>query len=314
MHQLGFFIFPDFQLLDLAGPSGVFEAVARASEHPAYNMMVISPQGGPIRSSGGVMVDSIPAATVNSLDTLIACGGALEPMCQPPSIQSFSELAARSKRLASVCTGAFLLAEAGLLDGHRVTTHWHAAPRLQQAYPAIKVEPDRIYIEDQQIWSSAGITAGIDLALAMVERDHGSEVSHQVARELVVYHRRSGGQSQFSPLSELEPRSDRIRELLSFIQAHLAEPLPVERLAEQMHLSVRQFSRFFRQQTGESPARAVERLRAEAAHVYITEQQTPIAQIAQFVGFSDAESMRRAFVRIYGLSPQAIRRAEASKT
>lgn len=261
-----------------------------------------------MRGSGGVPVATSPARQAR-VDTLVVVGGDTGPMLEAGEVQAVAELAARTPRMASVCSGAFLLAEAGLLDGKRATTHWRAAPKLQRRYPDVKVEADRIFVADGAVWSSAGITAGIDLALALIEADHGLAVAREVARELVVYRRRSGGQSQFSPMSQMEPESDRIRIALSFARDRLQEPLPIERLADAAHLSVRQFGRLFRQETGETPAKAVERLRVEAAGSRLQDGSETIELIAQAVGFTDPERMRRAFVKLYGMPPQAVRRA-----
>ncbi len=223
-------------------------------------------------------------------------------------VATVRRLVSRASRIASICTGAFLLAGTGLLDGRRATTHWSRARELQESFPAVSVEADRIYIADGQIWTSAGITAGIDLALALIEADHGVKLARQVSRELVVYHRRPGGQSQFSALSQMEPESDRMRIALAFAREHLSEPLPIERLAEAARLSLRQFGRVFRKETGETPAKVIERLRAEAAYLRLQDGSEPVDVIAQAVGFNDPERMRRAFVTRYGQPPQAIRR------
>ena len=225
---------------------------------------------------------------------------------------AIKRLAANARRIASVCTGAFLLAEAGLLDGRRATTHWARAADLQRCYPAVTVDADRIFITDGPIWSSAGITAGIDLALALIETDHGTHLARAVAQELVVYHRRPGGQSQFSALSLMEPTSDRMRIALTYAREHLAEPLTLERLAEAAKLSPRQFGRAFRRETGETPAKAVERLRAEAARLRLEDGSEPVERVAQAVGFDDPERMRRAFLKLYGKPPQEIRRIARS--
>jgi transcriptional regulator GlxA family with amidase domain len=201
-----------------------------------------------------------------------------------------------------------VLAEAGLLDGRHVTTHWHFARDLQARYPDVKVDEDRIYIIDGTIWTSAGMTAGIDLALAMVENDHGRETARAVARKLVVYHRRAGGQSQFSAMLELEPKSDRIQNALHYAKENLRNTLSVEELAEVARLSPRQFSRAFRTETRQSPAKAVENLRVEAARLMMEEGRHSMDTIAQETGFADRERMRRAFLRVLGQPPQAIRR------
>ncbi len=308
MHRIGFFIYPGHRILDLAGPLGAFEAANVVEERQLYDMSVLSAAGGAVAASNGIPVGTQPYKEA-TLDTVMFIGGLISPMITPDAIAAARDLAGRTRRIASVCTGAFLLAEAGLLDGKRATTHWRRARELQQRHPAVKVEPDRIFIADGPIWSSAGITAGIDLALALIEVDHGTNLARAVARELVVNHRRSGGQSQFSAMSQMEPDSDRMRLALNFAREHLSEPLPIERLAEAARLSVRQFVRAFRRETGETPAKAVERLRVEAARMRLQDGSEPVEQIARAVGFNDPERMRRAFVKLHGLPPQAIRRA-----
>ncbi|NYE28605.1 transcriptional regulator GlxA family with amidase domain [Rhodanobacter sp. K2T2] len=224
------------------------------------------------------------------------------------NIAAAKKLGARALRVASVCTGAFLLAETGLLDGRRATTHWRYAAQLQSLFPRTRVEGDSIYITDGHIWTSAGIASGIDLALAMIEKDVGLEVARAVSRLLVVPFRRPGGQSQFSAMSQMEPESDRIRIALNFAREHLAEALPVDRLADAARLSLRQFGRAFRRETGETPAKAIERLRVESARLRLQDGSEPIEQIALAVGFADPERMRRAFIKLHGHPPQSIRR------
>jgi transcriptional regulator GlxA family with amidase domain len=210
--------------------------------------------------------------------------------------------------VVATCTGAFLLAEAGLLDGRRATTHWFYAKELAARFPAVKVEEDRIFIADGPIWTSAGATAGIDLALALVEQDLGAEIARAVARKLVVYHRRAGGQSQFSELLDLEPKSDRIQRALTYARRNLHTPLSVPQLAKAAALSPRQFSRAFQAETGQSPAKAIERLRVEAARLMMEQSRHPIDVVARQTGFADRDRMRRAFLRAFGQPPQAIRR------
>ena len=212
------------------------------------------------------------------------------------------------RRVAATCISAFILAEAGLLDGRRATTHWNCARDLQTRFPKVKVEEDRIFIVDGPVWTSAGMAAGIDLALAMVEQDLGADVARAVARQLVVYHRRAGGQSQFSALLELEPKSDRIQSALTYAKRNLDKPLTVNQLAEAAHLSPRQFSRAFRAETGQSPAKAVENLRIETARLMMEQSRHPIDVIARQTGFADRDRMRRAFLRAFGQPPQVIRR------
>lgn len=309
MHRIGFFVCPEHRILDLAGPLGAFETVVAVDGPRHYELVVLSESGGPVTGSAGLPVATHPWRG-ETLDTIIFAGGEIEPLLAPGVVEAARDLAGRTGRVASVCSAAFLLAEAGLLDGRRATTHWRIAREFQQRYPAVKVDTDRIFIADGPIWTSAGITAGIDLALALIENDLGAELARKVARDLVIPYRRPGGQSQFSAMSQMEPDSDRIRMALGFARSHLAEPLPIERLADAARLSVRQFGRAFRQATGETPARAVERLRVEAARLRLQDGAEPVEQIARAVGFSDPERMRRAFVRLHGQPPQAIRRAD----
>jgi transcriptional regulator GlxA family with amidase domain len=215
---------------------------------------------------------------------------------------------AAARRIAAPCTGAFTLAEAGALDGRRATTHWLYARELQARFPAIKVDEDRIFIIDGPVWTSAGMSAGLDLALAMVEQDLGLDIARSVAKTMVVYHRRAGGQSQFSALLELAPKSDRIQGALAYARSNLQSPLSVEQLADAAHLSPRQFSRAFRAETGQSPAKAVENLRVEAARLLMEEGRLSIDSVARETGFAGRERMRRAFLRAFGQPPQVIRR------
>jgi transcriptional regulator GlxA family with amidase domain len=227
----------------------------------------------------------------------------------------FVRAAARThRRVTAICTGAFVLAEAGLLDGRRATTHWFYARELQKQFPTARIDEDRIFINDGPIWTSAGMSAGIDLALALVEDDLGAEVTKSVARKLVLYHRRGGGQSQFSTLLELAPKSDRIQTALAFARENLHTSLTVPQLAEAAHLSPRQFSRAFRAETGQSPAKAIEKLRVEAARSLMEQSRHPIDVVARQTGFSDRDQMRRAFLRAFGQPPQALRRNARNET
>jgi transcriptional regulator GlxA family with amidase domain len=214
----------------------------------------------------------------------------------------------RHRRTAAVCTGAFVLAEAGLLDGRRATTHWMYARELQRTYPKVQMDEDRIFINDGPIWTSAGMTAGVDLGLALIENDLGPGLAKAVARKLVIYHRRGGGQSQFSALLELSPKSDRIQAALAYARENLHKPLTVPDLAEAAHLSPRQFSRAFHAETGQSPAKAIENLRVEGARNLMEQSRHPIDVVARQTGFSDRDHMRRAFLRAFGQPPQVLRR------
>ena len=307
--RIAFLIFPDFQLLDAAGPISAFE-IAERYQPGSYELRLIAPQAGSVASTSGVTMNALALGRAGGIDTLVISGGeGTRPASQSPRIVKFVGACGEvSRRVASVCSGAFLLAKAGLMSGRRATTHWEYAARFQQMHPDVKVECDQIFIQDGNLWSSGGVTAGIDLSLAIIEADLGQWMAQRTARVLVVYHRRYGGQSQFSAMLEMEPATDRLRRALEFARDHLHEPLPVERLAESVHVGARQLSRLFLKEMGETPAKAVERLRAEAAHAQLTGTAAPIAAIARQVGFENAERMRRAFVRLYGNPPQALRR------
>jgi transcriptional regulator GlxA family with amidase domain len=307
--KITFVVAPAFELLDLSGPLCAFN-LARDFHNAHYDINVISSAGGPILCSAGLSLDTAAPNKAKRADTVIIVGGmeATTPTRQPATIKLLKSLALNTRRMASVCTGAFYLAEAGILNGYRVTTHWRCAAQLQAQYPALIVDADRIYINDREVWTSAGLTAGIDMALALIEADFGVEVSKAVARALVVYHRRPGGQSQFSAILDLEPSSDRIRKVLAYAREHLLENLSVERLAEIACVSSRQFARSFLKETGETPARAIERLRVDVARSRIEDGREPIELIAREAGFGDVERMRRSFQRLVGHSPQSIRR------
>jgi transcriptional regulator GlxA family with amidase domain len=218
-------------------------------------------------------------------------------------------MAKRGVRIASVCSGAYVLAEAGLLDGRRATTHWERTRHFIAAYPKVKLEADQIFVRDGNIWSSAGISAGIDLALAMVTEDFGDEVAQKTARQLVLYHRRSGGQSQFSQLLELKAPNGRFGPLLAWARENLDAPLRVEDLAERAGMSARHFARAFIAETGTTPSKAIERLRIEAARARVQSSSEAIERVAETTGFRDPERMRRAFIRAFGQPPQSLRRA-----
>jgi transcriptional regulator GlxA family with amidase domain len=306
MQRVGFILLPGFQMMALAALSA-FEIANWEMGEPAYDLHLLSETGGSIPSSIGVGVATEPFNDTH-FDTLMVGGSTRAGSLTPGVIEYLRQALDRSRRVAATCTGAFILAEAGLLDGRRATTHWRRARELQARFPKVKVEEDRIFIMDGPIWTSAGMTAAIDLALAMVEMDLGADVARSVSRQLVVYHRRAGGQSQFSALLELEPKSDRIQNALAFAKRNLEEPLSVEQLAEAAHLSPRQFSRAFRAETGQSPAKAVENLRVEAARLMMEQSRHPIDVIARQTGFVDRDRMRRAFLRAFGQPPQVIRR------
>jgi len=310
--NIGIFLYEDFQLLDASGPITAFEIAARVKPD-AYRLTLLSIMGGPVASSSGAAMGSVAVAEGPPLDTLIVSGGngCRDAMRCSETIAFLRACAAEARRMCSVCSGAFPLAAAGLLNGKRVTTHWRRAQLLQQLFPAVDVEVDRIHIRDGDVWTSAGISAGIDLALALIADDLGEKVARQVAREMVVYYRRPGGQSQFSALADLGGDTTVFSPLLDWIRANLSERLTVEQLAERMAMSPRNFSRAFLSVVGTSPAKAVERLRLEAAREQVESSSEPIERIAMTVGFRDPERMRRAFLRRFGQPPQAIRRSQA---
>ncbi|ASY72223.1 AraC family transcriptional regulator [Sinorhizobium fredii USDA 205] len=306
MHRIGFVVFPGFQLMGFAAVTA-FEMANVALGEPVYEIELLSERGGEVKSSAGFGVLA-KAFDGTAYDTVMfGASSTIEPMT--PALIEFARHALKTaRRVAAPCTGAFVLAEAGLLDGRRATTHWAFARQLQERFPAVQVEEDRIFIVDGSVWTSAGMTASIDLALAMIEKDHGQDVARSVARKLVIYHRRAGGQSQFSALLELEPKSDRIQRSIDYAKAHLRGVLSVEELADAAGLSPRQFSRAFRSETGQSPAKAVENLRVEAARLMMEQGRHPMDVIAVETGFADPDRMRRAFLRTLGQPPQTIRR------
>ena len=308
--MIGILVFPDFQLLDAAGPISVFEIAARfANAAPSIKVVAVTP--GPVRSSSGAELLARGLRPSAAISTLIVAGGEgvrTAATCER-ALAFVRAMAKRGVRVASVCSGAYILAEAGLLDGRRATTHWQRTRHFLTAYPKVKLEADRIYVRDGNIWSSAGITAGIDLALAMVAEDYGDEIAQKTARQLVLYHRRSGGQSQFSSLLELKAPAGRFGPLLAWAREHLDAPLTVEDMAEHAGMSSRHFTRAFIAETGTTPSKAVERLRIEVARQRVQCSSEAIERVAQSTGFRDPERMRRAFIRAFGQPPQSLRRA-----
>jgi transcriptional regulator GlxA family with amidase domain len=305
--SIAIILHPGFQLLDAAGPSTAFEIAGRFSED-SYDLTLASPGGGEVESSSGLKLVAQPIVA-STFDTVIVAGGEIVR-----SMTAREEIVAwlrrmKARRTASVCSGAYFLAMAGLLDGRRATTHWASTDDFGRRYPNVKLEPDRIFVRDGSIWTSAGISAGIDLALALIEDDLGEEIGRRTAQQLVVHQRRPGGQSQFSALVELGGRTGRFGKLIEWMRAHLAEPLTVERLADQAAMSPRHFARAFVGETGTTPAKAVERLRLESARKAVETSHVPLEVIAENAGFGDPGRMRRAFLRTFGQPPQALRRA-----
>jgi transcriptional regulator GlxA family with amidase domain len=279
--------------------------------HGCYALTIISATGGDIASSSGVPIRSYRFDGNVVFDTLILAGGdGTQQAALDPVVTAFVRHAAASaRRVASVCSGSFILAEAGLLDGKRATTHWSRTAQFAKRYPKIRLEPDRIFTQDGALWTSAGITAGIDLCLALIAQDFGEPIARRTAQQLVVYRQRPGGQSQFSALLDIERPDGKFSPLLGWARERLSEQLTVERLAEQAAMSPRNFARRFRAETGITPARAIERLRIEVAREWVENTADSVDLISSRAGFGDPERMRCAFLRAFGQPPQALRRA-----
>ncbi|MEM9175707.1 MAG: DJ-1/PfpI family protein, partial [Myxococcota bacterium] len=310
-------VYPGVQLLDVVGPLEVFaaadEAVAPgANAARAYALTIVGSEPGAARASSGLSigVDRAYEDLPSEIDTLIVAGGhgTARAFVDPRVVEAVRAGAARARRTCSVCTGAFVLAAAGLLDGRRATTHWGSAPALARLFPTVDVDPDPIFVRDGDVWTSAGVTAGMDLALALVEDDLGRELALEVSRRMVFFLKRPGGQSQFSAQLEGQvPDRDPLRALQTFIVEHPAEDHAVERLAARVSMSPRNFSRVFAKQVGQSPGRFVERVRVEAARRRLEETVGTVDAVASDVGFGTAETMRRAFLRQIGVGPAAYR-------
>lgn len=309
MHRVGYLLCDGFQVMALASQS-VFEFANLLAGRPVYALGNYSVAGGTLRSSLGLVVETRPVGAPGHADTWLVAGtlSPLEAAPTPEAVAVVRRLGAQARRTAGICTGAFILAATGLLDGRRATTHWAFAREFRELHPRIQLEEDRIFIADGNLWTSAGMTACIDMALGMVEQDLGADIARAVAHRLVMHQRRSGGQSQHSQLLALAPRSDRIQAVLEYVRRHLDQPLSVEVLAEVAHLSPRQFSRVFSAETGESPARAIERLRLEAARLLIEQSRHSLDAVARQTGFRDRRHLREAFLRGFGIPPQAVRR------
>jgi transcriptional regulator GlxA family with amidase domain len=306
--------FSDVQLLDVSGPFQVLATandLARHAGQPApYIVKAIAAAPGQIISSSGLAIWAEPLPSPHQpIDTLIIAGGiGVHPACNDPVLVDWvRHRAARARRTASVCTGAFLLAAAGLLDGRRATTHWSHCSRLAAAHPSVKIEPDPIYINDGPIWTSAGVTAGIDMALALLDADLGRPAATAVARQLVVFAKRPGGQAQFSAGLALAGSDASFDRLHDWIKDNLRGNLAVPALAEQAGMSERSFLRHYRQVVGTTPARAVERVRVEAARQALGATTLPLKRIARDCGFGSEETMRRSFLRVLAVPPQTYR-------
>lgn len=311
--------YPGVQLLDVVGPLEVFAAASEAVGAPGrealargYEITIVGSAPGTVRASSGLAigVDRAYEDLPEELDTLIVAGGhgSARAFVEPRILAAVRAGAARARRTCSVCTGAFVLAAAGLLDGRRATTHWGSADDLARLFPEVDVDPDPIFVRDGDVWTSAGVTAGMDLALALVEDDLGRDLALEVSRRMVFFLKRPGGQSQFSAqLAGQAADRDPLRELQTWIVEHPAEDHAVERLASRVSMSPRNFSRVFAKQVGLSPGRFVERVRVEAARRRLEDSPGSVDTVASDVGFGTAETMRRAFLRQIGVGPSAYR-------
>jgi transcriptional regulator GlxA family with amidase domain len=316
--QVAILAYPGVQSLDVTGPLEVFFGAQQLIEETGrrergYEVQILSRDGAPLRTSSGLTMT--PHARLRDaqlpIDTLLLPGGAgrADAVADSALVEWIAESSAAARRTASVCTGAFLLARAGLLDGRRATTHWAAAAELARAHPAVNVDPEPIFVRDGQIWTSAGVTAGMDLALALVEDDLDRGAALTIARHLVLFLRRPGNQSQFSAtLAAQQPEREPLREVLRFLLENVADDHTVEAMAARAHMSPRHFARAFRAETGLTPARYVERVRLEAARRRLEDTAEPVAAIAATCGFGTAETMRRAFLRGLDVGPAEYRR------
>jgi transcriptional regulator GlxA family with amidase domain len=308
--------FDGVQSLDVTGPLEVFaQAIecCRKRGNPApYAIEVLAERPGRVRTTSGLrlVADRAYARVRDGVDTLIVSGGDVAPMAADARLQRWlRDMAPRVRRLASVCSGAFILGEAGLLDGRRATTHWIAARLFQRRYPNVQLDADAIFVRDGSLYTSAGVTAGIDMALALVEEDLGRAMALEIARRLVVFLKRPGGQSQFSAhLAAQGMGTTALRDLPEWIVEHLGEELSVERLAERAAMSPRNFARVFRRETGATPGKYVEKVRVDAARRFLEDGNEPLDAVATRCGFGSGEQMRRTFVRHVGVVPNDYRR------
>jgi len=308
IRRVAFLLFPDFQLLDAAGPISAF-GIAERYQPGSYRLQVVARQRGAVVSTSGASMNATGLPRPASVDTLVIAGGeGTRPASRDARLVNYvRRCAGPSRRVAIVCSGAYILAATGLLDGRPATTHWTRSADFARRFPKVRLDADRIFVRSGKFWSSAGITAGIDLALALIAEDLGESVARKVAQQLVVYYRRPGGQSQFSTLLELERADGRFAPLLDYVRSNLTARLSVDDLAAQACMSPRNFARAFQSETGTSPAKAVMRLRAETARARLESGGNSVQKIAAACGFGDPERMRRAFVSLFGRPPSLLR-------
>jgi transcriptional regulator GlxA family with amidase domain len=312
--QIEVLAYPRVQLLDVTGPLQVFASanalMSKAGEAEPYTVRVVAGSGSTVEASAGVGLAVHPLPAIgDAVDTLVIPGGdGVNAAADDKVLVDWvGKRAGNARRTASVCTGAFLLAATGVLDGRRAVTHWQFCAELARRFPAVRVESDPIFVRDGPFWTSAGVTSGIDLALALVEEDLGRASALAVARYLVVFFKRPGGQAQFSEVLSLQTTDDKFGTLHDWISDHLADDLSLPTLARQAGMSERSFSRHYAESTGLTPARAIERLRVEGARHLLSETRLPIKRISQRCGFGSEETMRRSFVRLLATTPQDYR-------
>jgi transcriptional regulator GlxA family with amidase domain len=306
--SIAFFLFPGFQLVDLAAMT-VFDLANNENGGRRYDLRIVSAHGTPVRSAAGATLETQAWRDGDPMfDTVLVFGAADPVVPDADTVALLRRAAAGARRIGTVCNGTALLAPTGLLDGRLVAVRAMHAAGLQKRHPAIRVDAERVWIRDGRIWSSAGMTASIDLALALVEDDLGVDLALAVARRLVLYHWRSGADTQSSNLLEMRPKSDRIRMALGYARRNLRLPLSIDELAEQVHMSRRHFTRTFRAETGQSPARAIEAMRAEVARTLLESSALPLDTVARESGFTSTEQMRMALARVYRQTPQDLRR------
>ena len=314
-HRVALLVYDRFQLLDACGPAAVFASANDALARPVYEVGIVSPAGGPVASSSGVTVETEPLAGLartGRLGTVLVAGGeaaAIRAAIRAPEVRRLlPRCAARAERFGSVCSGTFVLAELGLVDGRRVATHWRSCAPLAARYPKLTVDPDALYVVDGEVWTSAGVTTGIDMALAMVEQDVGADVANTIAKRLVLYARRPGYQSQFSPLLQAQASADTaFAGLIAWMQLNLDQTLDVPALAARSNLSERSFYRKFVEAVGHTPAHFVETLRLDAARTLLG-QDVSLKEIAGGVGLGSAARLSAAFERRFGIVPTLFRR------
>ncbi|MEP3464500.1 MAG: GlxA family transcriptional regulator [Parasphingorhabdus sp.] len=304
-----FLIYEGFELLDLSGPASVFSAANSLMEQTLYEVKTLSSQGGEIQSNAGLRIasESLSDVTLSKSDTILVTGAGRQSISNALTDTIMADWLARvaleAERYGSICSGAFLAANAGLLDGRKVTTHWAGRKTLAKTYPSASVESDALYVVDEGLWTSAGVTTGIDMALAMVERDHGATLMRQIARWLVIYAHRPGNQSQFSSLLEAQSAGDGIfADLITWIGKNLDRPLRLEELADRVTMSERTFRRKFTAQVGVSPSKFLEDMRLDRAKKLLS-AKLPINVVASKVGFRSEAGFRTAFQRSFGITP-----------